>query len=55
MIKNLNDLISVFTLLLLVLFSIRILVFSFVTKNTKEKEKVNRFRLIREYIDNEEE
>lgn len=54
MIKNLNDLLSLVILIIFTLFSVRLLVFAFVTKG-EEDNKVSRWKLLKEYNDNEEE
>lgn len=54
MIKNLNDLFTFICLIVIMIISIRIFVISIVTKKNNDS-KVNRFSLIKDYIDNEEE
>lgn len=55
MIKNLNDLLSAIVLLALLIYSIRIFAWSFFKRDDNYGNKVNRWQLIKDYIDNEEE
>lgn len=55
MIKNLNDLLSIIVLALLLLLSLRIVAFVFIKKDEQELAGINKFELIKDYIDNEEE
>lgn len=54
MIKNLNDLLSALILLVLAGFSIRLFVWAFIRKD-EDNNDINKWELIKEYIDNEEE
>lgn len=55
MIKNLNDVISAFVLLALLISSLRIFVWTFINREDEDKTKVSKWKLIKEYNDNEEE
>ena len=55
MIKNINDLISAIVLLILFVSSIRFFIWTFINRDDEDKTKVNKWQLIKEYIDNEEE
>lgn len=54
MIKNINDLISIFVLFLMLVFSLRIFVWAFINKEDNGA-KVNKWQLIKDYNDNTEE
>lgn len=54
MIKNLNDLLSLIVLIVLFITSIRVFAWSFF-KRDDAGLKVNRWQLLKDYIDNEEE
>ena len=55
MIKNLNDLLSVFILIILTIISFRIFVWSIINKDDKDDNDISRWELIKEYNDNVEE
>lgn len=55
MIKNLNDVFSILVLIFLVIYSIRILMWSFIEEKDDIDKNISRWKLIKEYLDNEEE
>lgn len=55
MIKNLNDIISIITLICLAFISLKFLITIFIKDFEISNVKINRFELLREYKDNEEE
>lgn len=55
MIKNLNDLLSIVVLVALLFLSVRILIYVFIKKEDYELTGINRFELLKDYIDNVEE
>lgn len=55
MIKNLNDTISLLVLAILLIYSIRVFIWAFVRKEDNSLQGINRWQLIKDYNDNEEE
>ncbi len=58
MIKNINDFLSIITLLFITIYCVRLFIWSFVKfKDNKDNEdnKVSKYKLIKEYLDNTEE
>ena len=57
MIKNINDFLSIITLLFITIYCVRLFVWSFVKFKVKDHEenKVSKYKLIQEYLDNTEE
>lgn len=55
MIKNLNDLLSISVLLAISIYSLRLLIWSYIKKEEKTNETESKWQLILDYIDNEEE
>lgn len=55
MIKNLNDLLSLIVLTIMFLFSIRLAIWAFTSKEKKVYTNENIWQLIKDYNDNEEE
>ena len=55
MIKNLNDLLSLIVLVLIFVYFLRIFIWSQIKKGKNESISIDRWQLIKDYIDNEEE
>lgn len=54
MLKNLNDYISLFVLICLLFFTIRIFVWAYLPKNDVTDKIMNKYDLFINYIDNED-
>ena len=55
MIKNLNDLLSFIVLILMTVFSLRFFVWSLFGSDDNAEKDINKWQLLKDYIDNTEE
>lgn len=55
MIKNINDIISIAVLIVLLIASMKIFAWAFFKNDDESNEKVSKWQLIKNYIDNVEE